>query len=204
MFFETLKLKNGHLYNLTYHQERVNSTLDAHFSDGKKINLQDLIAFTSEYPEGLYKVRVDYGLTISKVSIEPYEIKTHRRLKILEVRSFEYSFKYAERSFFASTLDENPGYDDILFTKNGLITDTTYCNIALFDGSQWITPGTFLLPGTKRKQLLLDKKIIERNITAEDLSSYKQICFINAMRDFEKTYCFVINQNEILLTENEP
>jgi 4-amino-4-deoxychorismate lyase len=204
MFFETIKLQNGHLHNLTYHQERVNRTRDIHFPDEQKIDLKDLIAFTSEYPEGLYRVRVDYGLTTSKVSIEPYEIKPHHRIKILEVGDFEYSFKYTDRSFFLSSLGENADYDDILFTKNRLITDTTYCNIVLFDGNNWVTPSDFLLPGTKRNQLLTDNKIIEKTLFIQDLSTYKEICFINAMRDFEKRYTFVLNQDEILLTENEP
>lgn len=204
MFFETIKLLNGNLHNLSYHQDRINRTRKFYYSESGELSLSQILPVVSEYTEGLFKVRVDYGLNISKVSIEPYKIKTHQRLKILEISDFDYSFKYADRSFFISSLDENDDYDDILFTKNGLITDTTYCNLALFDGKEWVTPNTFLLPGTKRSQLLTDYKIIEKTVSLHDLAAYKEICFINAMRNFEKSYTFVINQDEILLTENEP
>lgn len=203
MFFETIKLLHGQLSNLSYHQERMDRTRNFHYNKCGKLTLSEILPLVSEYTEGLFKVRVDYGLNISKVSIEPYKIKAHQRLQILEIGNFDYSFKFSDRSFFSSHLDLNPIFDDILFTRNGFLTDTTYCNVILFDSNQWVTPNTFLLPGTKREQLLADRKIIERNITVQDLSTYKQICFINAMRDFEKTYSFVINQDEIQLTENE-
>lgn len=201
MFFETIKLLNGELFNLNYHQERLNRTLRYNFPGAEKIDLSCLIPLFSGYNKGLHKVRVDYGEQITKISIDPYHIKTHVKMKILDVGNFDYSFKFSDRTFFSSKLSENPDFDDILLTQYGYLTDTTYCNIALFNGLEWFTPNTFLLPGTKRNQLLTDKKITERNITLKDLSTYREICFINAMRDFEKRYTFVLNQDEILLNE---
>ena len=204
MFFETIKLLNGHLHNLNYHQDRINRTRKFYYNESGELSLSEILPLVSEYTEGLFKVRVDYGLNISKVSIEPYKIKTHQRLKILEIGDFDYSFKYTNRDFFISKLNEFLDFDDILFTRNGFLTDTTYCNLALFDGKEWVTPSTFLLPGIKRCLLLANEKIKEQQISLRDLGNYRKICFINAMRDFEKSYTFVLNQDEILLTENEP
>ena len=204
MFFETIKLLNGHLHNLSYHQDRINRTRKFYYNESGELSLSEILPLVSEYTEGLFKVRVDYGLNISKVSIEPYKIKTHQRLKILEIGDFDYSFKYTNRDFFISKLNEFLDFDDILFTRNGFLTDTTYCNLALFDGKEWVTPSTFLLPGIKRCLLLANEKIKEQQISLRDLGNYRKICFINAMRDFEKSYTFVINQDEILLTKNEP
>lgn len=201
MFFETIKLLNGQLHNLHYHQERINRTIGFHYTDKKEVNINDILHATSIYPKGLYKVRVDYDLKINKVSIDPYQIKLHRKLKIIDTEGFNYSFKYADRSFFTSQLLKHPDCDDILFTENGYLTDTTYCNIAIFDGKEWITPKTYLLPGTKRTQLIAEKRVFERTIHVNDLPNYEQIVFINAMRDFEKKYTFTLHQNEITLQE---
>lgn len=203
MFFETIKLLNGRLQNLSYHQARMDRTLQQHFPSEKAIQLDYLTPIAEKYPEGLYKLRVDYDTQVREMTIQAYQIKTHHKLKILDAGDFDYSFKSADRSFFDSKLKEFRDCDDLLFTRNGFLTDTTYCNIALFDGKEWITPSTYLLPGTKRSQLIQDNKLKEKPIDMNHLKDYHQICFINAMRDFEKRYTFVVQQDEILLTEYE-
>ena len=50
--------------------------------------------------------------------------------------------------------------DDILIVKNGLLTDTSIANIALYDGNDWYTPLHPLLKGTKRAELL-DKGVLK-------------------------------------------
>ncbi len=73
--------------------------------------------------------------------------------------------------------------DDILIVKNGIITDTSFSNIAFFDGKQWKTPKSPLLKGTCRERLLCEQKIFEKDINLNDLSNYKCYKLINAMRD---------------------
>ncbi|MCD8539847.1 MAG: aminotransferase class IV [Leadbetterella sp.] len=85
--------------------------------------------------------------------------------------------------------------------KNGHLTDTTYCNVALFDGKEWVTPDTFLLPGTKRAALIHNGMLREIPVTVRDLPGFEALAFINAMRDFEKKYTFVADQNELILAE---
>ena len=46
------------------------------------------------------------------------------------------------------------------FVKNGRLTDTSYSNIALFDGNRWVTPAHPLLKGTMR-QSLIDKGLLK-------------------------------------------
>ena len=39
--------------------------------------------------------------------------------------------------------------DEILITRNGLLTDTSIANIALFNGKEWHTPKHPLLKGVQ-------------------------------------------------------
>ena len=65
--------------------------------------------------------------------------------------------------------------------KNGLLTDTSIANIALYDGNDWCTPLHPLLKGTKRAELL-DKGVLkEKEIKKEELSSFSAVRLFNAM-----------------------
>jgi len=199
-FFETLRLLNGELCQVEFHLERVQKTQEVFFT-GAGFEVNALYNAIKDYPEGLFKVRVDYDSAITGIRVDMYEIQPHRKLGIVDAGDFSYPFKFADRDFFRETLNGCPDCDDVLFLKDGCVTDTTYCNIALFDGREWVTPATFLLPGTKRAALLHSGALRETRVTVHDLPGYQAIAFINAMRDFEKRYTFVRDQNQLILAE---
>ena len=74
----------------------------------------------------------------------------------------------------------------MLIIRNGLITDTSYANVALFDGANWYTPKVPLLPGTQRAYLLDKGVIIPREIKAVELSQYVLVKLFNAMLNWEE------------------
>jgi 4-amino-4-deoxychorismate lyase len=49
------------------------------------------------------------------------------------------------------------------------------------DGKQFVTPTTYLLPGTMRASLLASGDIIEAPISVDDIKKYTHITLINAM-----------------------
>lgn len=199
-FFETFKLLNSELCNTEFHLERVRKTQAAFFPEGR-FDINEVYDALSDYPEGLFKVRVNYDSAITDIRADLYEIQPHRKVGFLDIGDFDYSFKFADRSFFRESLERYPDCDDILFLKDGCLTDTTYCNLALFDGNEWVTPATFLLPGTKRAALIHSGALREASVTLQDLPGFEALAFINAMRDFEKKYTFVRDQNELILAE---
>lgn len=77
-------------------------------------------------------------------------------------------------------------FDEVLLVKNGLLTDTVICNIAVFDGFNWLTPTTPLIYGVNRAQLLEDGKIIEKDIRLNELENFSRIRLFNAMIEFGK------------------
>jgi 4-amino-4-deoxychorismate lyase len=73
----------------------------------------------------------------------------------------------------------------IIFIKDGRITDSSYSNLIFYDGYRWLTPGEPLLAGTMRASLLADWKIHEEHINPNQLHLFKTFKLINALNNFE-------------------
>jgi len=183
---ESLKLKNGVLLNLAYHQRRINRSMDELFPKAERIDLAKEITIPGRYLTGFYKVRVSYGPDIEKIEIEPYAFRPVKSLKVVYHDSIDYHLKYSDRHILQMLFDSRGNCDDIIIVKNGIVTDSFAANLLFFDGKEWFTPSTPLLKGTKR-QLLLDQGIIvEKEISEEDIRNYQKVGLINAMIDFEE------------------
>lgn len=183
---ESLKLKDGVLFNLDYHQSRLNRSLNELFPQSDAIDLEREIVIPEEYLQGTFKVRVLYGPQIEKVEIEPYTFRTVQSLKVVHHDNIDYHLKYSERRILQELFTERGECDDIIIIKNEVVTDSFAANLVFFDGKQWFTSTTPLLKGTKR-QLLLDMGlIVEREIREQDISNYRKVGLVNAMIDMEE------------------
>lgn len=183
---ESLKLKDGVLYNLEYHQSRLNQSLNELFPNSNAIDLAREIVIPEDCHQGTFKVRVSYGPTVEKVEIEPYTFRMVQSLKVVHHNSIDYHLKYSERRILMEMFNNRGECDDIIIIKNGLVTDSFAANLLFFDGEKWFTPTTPLLKGTKR-QLLLDKGlIVEKEIKEHDFSDYLKVALVNAMIDMEE------------------
>lgn len=183
---ESLKLKDGIIQNLYYHQNRINRSMDELFPTAEKIDLTKAIFIQEKCKVGIFKVRVLYGQTIDKIEIEPYVFRSIQSLKVVYHESIDYHLKYTDRQILQQLFAQRENCDDIIIVKNGLVTDSFAANLLFLDGKKWFTPATPLLKGTKR-QFLLDKGIIsEKEIREEDIRSYQKVGLINAMIDIEE------------------
>ena len=183
---ESIKLKNGIIHNLSYHQGRLNRSMDELFPTAQKIDLMQAISVSEEYKSGTFKIRVLYLDTVEKIEIEPYQYRSIQSLKVVYNESIDYHLKYTDRQLLDELFAQRGDCDDIIIVKNGFVTDSFATNLLFFDGQRWFTPSTSLLKGTKR-QLLLDQEIIfEKEIRAENIRNYQKVGLINAMIDFEE------------------
>ncbi|HEX7583244.1 MAG TPA: aminotransferase class IV [Prolixibacteraceae bacterium] len=183
---ESLKLKDGIIQNLEYHQSRMDRAMNEKYPDAGKISLAEAISIPENCISGVFKVRVLYGSAIGKIEIEPYIFRIIRSLKVIHHESVDYHLKYSERRILQELFAQRENCDDIIIVKNGFVTDSFAANILFLDGVQWITPTTPLLNGTKR-QFLLDQGIIaEKEIREEDIRTYQKVGLINAMIDFDE------------------
>lgn len=183
-FIETIRAYNGEVFNISYHQKRYESVLNAF---GVKY-MQDLSKYLKPPKDGLYRCRLSYS-TDEKENIEVEYYKYKKReiesLKIIYDDKIEYSYKYSDRTELEKLFEHREGCDDILIVKNSLVTDTSVANIALFRDGMWFTPRTPLLKGTTRQRLLETAKIVESDIYVEDLKSFTKAALLNAMIDFD-------------------
>lgn len=183
---ESLKLKNGIVQNLEYHQARLNRSMDELYPDAEKIDLEKVLSIPENCSIGIFKVRVLYGPVLGRVEIEPYFFRPILSLKVVQHEHIDYHLKYTDRQILQELYARRGDCDDIIIVKNGLVTDSFAANLLFFDGERWFTPSTPLLKGTKR-QFLLDQGIVfEKEISVEDIRSYQKVGLINAMVNFEE------------------
>ncbi|MFN7115696.1 MAG: aminotransferase class IV [Saprospiraceae bacterium] len=181
---ETIKVQNGKLYNVSYHNARLNRTRRMLFNSQYDIDLHNIIAIPDNLSENIYKCRVIYDIDIINIEFTPYQIKPIHSLQLIEANELDYSYKYLDRNVFTELLQHTTA-DDILIVKNGFLTDTSYANVVFWDGNQWLTPATPLLPGTKR-QYLLDIELIKSSpLRPADLHRFSQARLINALLDLD-------------------
>jgi 4-amino-4-deoxychorismate lyase len=180
---ETLKVQNGQFQNIEYHNKRFNNSKKELFGLNDFQFLENIIKIPSDCSEGIFRCRLVYEKEIQEVSFTPYLYEEIEILKLVEIGDWDYSYKYADRSFMTNLRTENKDFDEVIMTQHGFITDCTIANLAFWDGRNWFTPATPLLKGTKRKQLLDRQEIVEREISGDDLGIYEGICLINVFRD---------------------
>ncbi|HPB57921.1 MAG TPA: aminodeoxychorismate synthase component I [Bacteroidales bacterium] len=185
VFVETIRIENGEIHNLELHQERMQKTAFAYFGTKPELKI-DLSAIDPELQQGRIKCRVLYSSDIETVEFHAYQLPQISSLQIVEDNTIEYAHKSTDRDHLKYLFEKRAGADDIIIVKNGKVTDSFFANLVFetLEGELY-TPATCLLEGTKRKQLLQQGIIQEREITLEDISSYKKVYLINAMMDIE-------------------
>jgi 4-amino-4-deoxychorismate lyase len=119
----------------------------------------------------------------------PYQLPNIHSLQVIYDDTIEYPYKYEDRRRIDELFAKRKRCDDILIIKNGCLTDTSFCNIVLYDSKNYFTPDTPLLNGTRRRRLLSQKKIFEKKITLHDLMSFQKIFLVNAMIGLEDNIC---------------
>jgi 4-amino-4-deoxychorismate lyase len=182
---ETIKVKHNSLQHVSYHNNRVNNSRKLLFKSKKPWDLSKIIRIPDLDQNTIYRCRFLYGRESDGFEFTPYIKRDVRKLFLVECGDLEYSFKYADRSAIEKLRNNipDPESSDILLVKNGLITDTSFSNIALFDGSKWYTPATPLLMGTKREYYIDNRIIFKREIKPADIPNYRKARLINAMLD---------------------
>jgi len=180
-YLETIKAVDGVVFNLEYHQARMESVL-ASLGLDKFYTLKNLL---TPPKSGLYRCRVLYDVKDISVEYLPYTKREVKSLKLIYNDEIEYSQKEENRDLLNELFSLKGSCDDILIVKGGLIRDTSIANIAFFDGNHWLTPKQPLLKGTMRQKYLDSGKIVERNIFVNDIKSYTKVALMNAMIDFD-------------------
>lgn len=179
---ETIRIEKGRIHNLPYHNARMNRTRRELFGAREEIDLAGYI-HPGPYQERT-KCRVEYTREVLKVEYVPYRMRPVHSLRLVTCDEIDYSYKSTDRQCLNDLFAQRAGHDDILIIRDGLLTDTSICNVALWNGTSWITPARPLLCGTMRAYLL-DKGLVQaEDIPVEDLPKYTRIRLFNALIGF--------------------
>ena len=181
-FLETIKIVDGEIFNLEYHQKRYESVLE---SLGIK-NIQNLEDFINPPAWGLYRCRLVYDKENIEVAYHEYKKREIKSLKLIFENDIEYTQKSTDRKGIEALFKAREEGDDILVIKNLFVTDTSIANIAFQTSSgEWVTPRNPLLKGTTRARLLDEGKIKEADIKVQELRGFSKVALLNAMIDFD-------------------
>lgn len=181
-FIETIHIEAGQALRLDDHNERMNRTRQCCLGKRDKIYLEDYLETTPHQVRT--KCRVAYADQIQAITYDPYRIRPVHALQLVQDDQADYTYKYQDRSCLNRAFAQRGTADDVLIVRKGLLTDTTICNIALWDGDRWWTPDQPLLAGTHRAALVRAGTIQERAIHVNELSQYRRIRLFNAMIEF--------------------
>jgi 4-amino-4-deoxychorismate lyase len=151
------------------------------FNCTDNFDVRDIVSVPEACRHGIYKCRIIYTEKVFDVTFEKYARRNIRSLKLIYDDAIDYSYKYENKERLLSLLEHRDHCDDILIVKKEEITDTSFSNIAFFDGHTWITPASPLLKGTKRAHLLALGLITEERLTVGDIRLFHQAALINAM-----------------------
>lgn len=186
-FVETIKIKGGEAQAIAYHQDRMERTLRHFFpslSNASSMpSLEKLVTPTAGMD--FYKARVVYGEQgVKDITYAAYTMREIKSLQVVENDAITYDYKSTDRSSLNALVAQKGDCDEIVIVKHGLLTDTSFTNLAIYDGNHWITPKHPLLLGTKRAALLDKGNIQEADITLNDLRNAVKVSLFNAMIEF--------------------
>ena len=211
LLLETIRIENGRIGNIRYHQERMNHARKELFKCSDQLDLTNIIethmssagflpdqqvgairqhsaADLQSAPEeqkNRHKCRITYKREIETVEFLPYRLPTINSLKIVIDDEIDYAYKFHDRSRIHILFEKRDKSDDILIVKQGFITDTSYANVLFYNGKEWLTPTYPLLKGTQRTSLLDQEIIRVAEIRLEDLHHFKKARLVNAMIRFD-------------------
>lgn len=183
-YLETIKLYDGAFFRLNLHQQRIEKTISLNFQGTGFFDLTDFLHQQEVPDSGLFKCRLVYDNQSRFVEFQPYHIRPINTLKLVEAQIPASLFKTENRQMYQAAFDQRGVADDVLIIRNGMLTDSSYCNVALFNGHEWLTPCLPLLYGTQRQNLISQQIIQEADISVDSISEFQSIRLFNAMIEF--------------------
>lgn len=180
MLLETIRIQDGVHDDLPRHLERVRRSSAELWGRPLLLSPGDL-AVPQEFRSGTVKCRVLYSPEGFRAEWSRYVPRRVRTLRAVDCGSLDYHLKYADRSALDRLYALRDGCDDVLLIRRGMVTDTSFSNVVLYDGSGYFTPSDFLLDGCRRRSLLEAGIVREMPLKERDLDSFGDIFLINSM-----------------------
>ena len=135
-FIETIRIENGRPSHLSLHQARMETTRSRFFPQAQPLSLHKLLSDAPRSSVGRIKARIVYGADgVVEKSYQPYILRRIERLRLVIDNEIDYAYKSTDRQSLLRLLERRGDCDDILIVRRGLLTDTSFTNIAAIAGS---------------------------------------------------------------------
>lgn len=190
-FIESIRIEDGNIELLDYHNERFNTTRKLFFCVDDEWDLKHFIQIPDKYKTGLVKCRIVYDIEIQEVQFSFYKSKNISNLKLVKA-SIHYAYKSTDRDKLEQLKKLAAPAVEVLIVNDGKISDTSFSNIIFRKKGQWFTSDSPLLAGVMRESLLNEGVIEEIPIRTEDLKYFDAFMLVNAMLDFDPSRAFPI------------
>lgn len=190
--FETMRVEQGRIAELTRHMRRAASSaraLGISMPDEEELRVQ-LREVISKEDFALGRLRVSFtanGAVIDYSSYEdflaPANLTFHSTSAISE-NAMHKCFPYTERFEILDTAIEY-GFDDaIVFNKSNHITESAIANIAVYLDGQWITPPITagVLPGIMRGIAVERVDVKVANIHISEVPKIEAAALLNSLK----------------------
>lgn len=187
------------MLNLQAHRARCLATLAALVPTGQVPSWFDAPEVPLSCRQGVYRVKLQYDGFTWHVDWYLYQRQQPQQLIFHEVGTWEYPFKWTDRAYFDSWTTVYAS--EIWCHRAGVLLDTSFTHVAIFDENKWITPKTWLLPSTKRTRLLEQGLLHEAKIDIPSLPEYGHLILYNALRDWEDIYFFQKEIDRVVLRQ---
>ena len=117
LLFETIRLQDGVLHNLEYHNERLNHSRKTLYKSTDTFDLEQLIQIPASSKKGLFKCRVSYSREIKTIEFELYVPHVVKSLRMIEANTILYNYKYTNRGRINELLTKRERFDEILMAS---------------------------------------------------------------------------------------
>ncbi|WP_116105715.1 aminotransferase class IV [Lewinella sp. IMCC34191] len=186
LLLETIRLVDGQAPLLHRHQTRVDRSRQRYYGKSPAFKLSQVLAEMDLPTHGVHKLRLLYRVGLESYEVQPYSIRPVGSLRVVEANDLQYSRKYADRSSIEAAFARRKDCDDIIMVQHQHVTDSSYANLALYDGDRWYTPAWPLLRGTRREELITSGILHPTVIRLKDLPHFEHIRLVNSMMEWEE------------------
>lgn len=182
--FETIAIIDGIPQNLSFHQARMDNTIEKLFQKTSVFNLEEIIQVPTEYQNGLIKCRIDYNQQDLNIIFSVYQRREIRNYQCVYLDNLDYTFKYTNRTIFE---DIKMTKDEAVIIQDKKVTDCRIGNLIFFKDGIWYGPKNYLLKGTQLSRLLSENRVQLKEIYTDEIHQYEKVMMINAMNPFDES-----------------
>ncbi len=179
-FFETIRIQDGRIQLLDYHQRRMNRVFRYFYPGHRPHAIADLVELDKYQGASVVKCRLDYSHHTFSCEYSTYHLRSILKLVPIE-STISYPFKYADRTELDAISTKVHKSEEPLLIAHGRLKETTFGNVIFRIDNRWVTPMYPMFYGIMREFLVSSGQIEMADLFLEDLDRCDQIKIVNAM-----------------------